>query len=798
MYTLTETKTTSAGVFYANGSLSRTLWSNETRSAGTHIVSWDGLDDQGNTVTEPVIIKVVANNINWVWEAEIGNTSLDVTGVGKHRGYDIPQDLCFTPTHGYFCRGHVEGDHSGLKFNINTPNRKELAFYRPPWEGRNNQSTVLCVTDNTRTYWYGDDGWATDRENNYSPNFIYATVNADESMHTFADGQPYQAVTGYNYPSVINLNTVYDMRATAMAVQTGSTLNLLAISEGVNETGGRVRFYNKITGALLTTSTLSGVRTLQFRTEQLWIARKNDILYRGINQAGTWAASTVFKTGFQDILSMAISPDNSTIIVADGGSAQQVIAFNISTGAEIWRHGVAGGYLGTNANVSYDKFYFTDQAGIDLAGRNLFQGTRALNRTFVRFQGNASFWVLDTGNHRMLKFSVNNRTLQDEVMYQPHTWNVQRHKQNPNRIFISYLEFEIDYTKPLRESWTLVRNWGARIPGNYAQDSGGFTNISTYPNGRTYAFIRKGPMNEPNWEINDVQVVELATSNNIRLTGTIINQWRTNYFRYEVQQDGSLRAFANGFLNNEGTHKIRRYALSDNGENPNWNWGNPTVLVEVSDIDRQTDPVDWAALGKEEPGLQLSDGSFVSFDAYAPSSPESGSNGWHLGAINPDGTWKFKTSWVTHRAFKTENGNLVPDWDNSYSGNFPTDGRFDIGNRAQYHGGAVMVDGPHIIWNYHGEFWKNMQTNKYNQYHESGLMLCQFGVAGNEIWENGITYFDGQASPMMAGNTFSPCLTRVNGTLYLWHNDESYHGGAHRWRMENENSIEVFDIPYQR
>jgi hypothetical protein len=31
----------------------------------------------------------------------------------------------------------------------------------------------------------------------------------------------------------------------------------------------------------------------------------------------------------------------------------------------------------------------------------------------------------------------------------------------PTRVFSNFLEFSVDYSKPINTSWTLVNNWGA-------------------------------------------------------------------------------------------------------------------------------------------------------------------------------------------------------------------------------------------------------------------------------------------------------------------------------------------------
>jgi hypothetical protein len=65
-----------------------------------------------------------------------------------------------------------------------------------------------------------------------------------------------------------------------------------------------------------------------------------------------------------------------------------------------------------------------------------------------------------------------------------------------------------------------------------------------------------------------------------------------------------------------------------------------------------------------------------------------------------------------------------------------------------------------IFWGFFGEFWKSSQTNKWNHIYDNGLPVGQFGITGPEV--------KGQEAPaMMAGNAFSPALTKVGGRLLL-------------------------------
>jgi hypothetical protein len=119
----------------------------------------------------------------------------------------------------------------------------------------------------------------------------------------------------------------------------------------------------------------------------------------------------------------------------------------------------------------------------------------------------------------------------------------------------------------------------------------------------------------------------------------------------------------------------------------------------------------------------------------------------------------------------------------------PDDGRFDIGNNVEYPGGNVYTMDNNIFWNYHGEFWKNSQTNIWNHYHESGLMAGQFGVVTPEA-----EAIESEAFAKGAGNVFSSTVVKVGNDYYIYHNDESVHGGVHRWKISRLNTIEIQDI----
>ena len=152
-----------------------------------------------------------------------------------------------------------------------------------------------------------------------------------------------------------------------------------------------------------------------------------------------------------------------------------------------------------------------------------------------------------------------------------------------------------------------------------------------------------------------------------------------------------------------------------------------------------------------------------------------GSTEWHLGGVKPGGSdWLWRTARNTG---------------NKYTGAYPADGAFDIGNGVKYAGSGAMVSGRNIIWGYHGESWKGSETNEWDHIYDDGLFIGQFGITGPEILRQ-------EAPAMFAGNSFSAALTTdKSGNVYLYHNDESAHGGVHRWKISDLNSISEQSVP---
>src|SRR3954451_8296629 len=89
-FTLSNSARTSAGIFKKDGTLIRTLWSGVKYNAGTYKIKWDGTDDNQKIVPNGVYVaKVLSNNVKYIWEGVVGNTSDSMTGSTKYHGNDI-------------------------------------------------------------------------------------------------------------------------------------------------------------------------------------------------------------------------------------------------------------------------------------------------------------------------------------------------------------------------------------------------------------------------------------------------------------------------------------------------------------------------------------------------------------------------------------------------------------------------------------------------------------------------------------------------------------------------------------
>lgn len=210
----------------------------------------------------------------------------------------------------------------------------------------------------------------------------------------------------------------------------------------------------------------------------------------------------------------------------------------------------------------------------------------------------------------------------------------------------------------------------------------------------------------------------------------------------------------------------------DGSNNPLW--GPPQVIAQSPAISASTFDFAPYNTGTVQTAGVTTTGVLPSLDSrkpyYAYNSDAVTHTGYHLAGIDvASGAWLWGTA---------------PSTLATYQGPWPTDGAFDIGNGAVGTSSKVTVVGNNIFFQFFGEGWKGAasgETNEWWHYNEDGLMVGQFGttnIAGDE----------GLAG--MAGNAASNTVVMgPNGSLYVYHCDESFHGGLHRWRIDNIDTI---------
>jgi hypothetical protein len=125
-FTLDEPCKTSAGVFLANGTLVRTLWSKVPYyAAGTYSATWDGLDNNSNAVAAGTyLFKLLQHNTEYVWDGVIGNTSAAQSGPTVIYQNHMLQAMSVSGGTNFYCTGTSENKFPYSSFLTNSPHEK--------------------------------------------------------------------------------------------------------------------------------------------------------------------------------------------------------------------------------------------------------------------------------------------------------------------------------------------------------------------------------------------------------------------------------------------------------------------------------------------------------------------------------------------------------------------------------------------------------------------------------------------------------------------------------------------------
>ncbi len=741
-FTLDEDATTSAAVYQSDGTLVRTLWRKVSHTRGDHTASWDGLTDENTAAPNgSYVIKVLSHNMDYIWQGAIGNTSTAQAGITVHRGFRPLRDLTFSGNDAFYITGYVEGDYDFRHFSttdlqkvddrwcwyLNRATNKIISqagnIFSPEW--------VATDTDGTWVYFAAPDSTnPTKRTDHTDPGFIVASDVSTHQSVSFTSGAPIENGPANFLPFAngIKVGTVKGL--SGMAVEKNGTT--LAVSV---KPENKIYLVHKRTGAAIRSVSIASPGRLAFAPNgDLWAISGTSVC-KITNPSTAPVVSSVIN-GLQSPLDVALDPAEATVAVLDAGVSQQVKAYTTS-GTAVWTLGQVGGFSTNGPTVTKDKFLLIDREGNENGS--------------LTFGPDGTLWVNDPGNRRLLHFATD-RSYLDEIMFQSVSYSGAVDANNPTRVFCDFLEFAIDYTKPLPQGWQLVRNWGANLPKTYYDLGCGVRQVATLSNGRTYGLVGKHGL-------KGGELVELSPQGT-RLTNIIFPEVLGNPGYVEtLASNGDVRrgTIVGSSSAASSPAIIREKPLQGFDAQNNPIWGVYSTIASAPVTDK--DPAPRCCSFGDTLFPVTSTDVFICFDATK-------NNGWHLGGIRRGGSdWLWKAS-------------------PSVSSSVPLDGlgSFDIGDGVNYPGNSAFAIGKNVIFGYHGEFWNQVQACQFMHFYDDGLFIGQFGETswGHETFEGVV--------PGRAGNSAFSCVTEVNGRVYLWANDESQHG-PQRWLLQGTQTI---------
>ena len=735
VFSLPQAATTSAGVYDETGRLVRTLWRGEALAAGAHQQNWDGLDDAGQPVVAGIWhVKLIHHRLSHVWEGVIGNSSFRAGQPPAHKAYQPPASIAIRGEHAYYAVGYNEQQPGIHGFHLAAPQVNT----RPLPSTDTFAAYSMIATDATRLYWANTGGLVRtsfvgvfDLERAQAARF---TSGKPVCLNRHPNGRCYEA---HSHASVIDLQTDATETPTGLAVQQQG--HVLAVAHGAK---GVIRLFDKMSGELLHELALplaAGTLNQLAMTAggDLWaISGRSVHRYTDLARQPRRVATI---EGLTRPLALATHPSDEGLWVADGGTSQQVKRFDAQ--------GQLAAVIGRPGGHARDPAVAPD--------RLCFKAREGREQTALAVSADHSVWVVDHGNNRMLRFRAGATHSDTQIAYLPAFYTSTVNHANPRRVFANFLEFDVAIDGSM--SWTLVRNWLAGLPtaldDQHAFNGlfGGLHTVQTLANGRTYGVVMAHGRQA---------IVELPAAGPMRVVKMLAMPLpgSTHPVMYE---NGDLGHAITG----ASSQRVLRLPLTgfDDQGDPVWS-SEPVTLASVPLLPGS--PHYRGAFSGMPPRFPLTaSGKVVFFDQSVV-----GNEGFHLGAAAQGGS-----GWL---------------WQASPSG--PLDGKGSFQTKAidgstHYGGNSVWAHGRHIVYGYHGEFHKDLQTgqvgqaNQFMHFDESGLFLGQFGQRSTR-----------PAPPSqggMSGNAFSPTLVRVGQRLHLFHNDESSHGGVHRWRIDGWDDV---------
>jgi hypothetical protein len=715
-------------------------------AAGTYTAIWDDRTDWGAKAPRDVYtIKVLAHNVNYVWEGVVGNTSAEDSGQTVHHNIHFATALCFTgtneaDTNGFYACGYTENSPPFFGFAGSSP-QKVSRIINGCTTGGNDYAWHFADSDGAHVAYFACPVTARRGDNELTNPGAVCAFNTDGSVMPFSrGGEIYE-----QYHSFVNgVHVGRHPSITGLAVEKIAGDRLMAVSVA---TDNAVYLLDKTTGAAVGAFTVKAPGALAFDTgNNLWVATGKSV--RRYAQINTSPRSPKLETvidGFAEPLALAVSPGTAAqpnlLLVADGGRSQQIKAYDLS-GRPQWTYGKVGGYA-SDPTVTTDKFWF-------------HEGQESLDLTSLAFQPDGSFWIIDPMNNRMLHFALGAGrgeppTYQNQIEFMETLYCVSVDMNNPTRVFGcadgKWLEFKINYALPLagtNGSWTLVKNWGYGLsPRFYTPFISGLSSVATLRNGLTYALLADDATKKS-------AVYELPARGPLRATGVPETSapflYADGSLRYQTCRDGT------------DIFTLQRLTGFDHARNPQWS--GPVTVATAPGV-QDHDPTDGTNSGGPRVELTPSN-TVVFFD-------NSANLGMHLGGINLDRS-RRSWAWETSPAIRSASSPTT-DLESTLWG----DGSYDAAADINYEGGLDDSIGRDIVYLYKGENWQRGEASQLMHYNDDGLFVGQFGTAGNTSLICALGF---------GGNYQMDAMTKAGASTYLYTNDESQHGGIHRWRLD--------------
>lgn len=643
-FIFTNDVTTSAGIYQTNGTLIKTLWSGRRLPAGVNTAYWNGLSDD-NTAVAPgeFLIKLIAHNVKYVWEGTIGNSSASSSGPSVHANFLPIQSMGINGNNIFYVAGYNEGKNEAGRMLTSDPQTITKRF--GPITDIFSDPAKAVATDGTWIY------TANSKQ-------IDAYLVSSSAHVNFTGGQSSLEI---GIASGSGTSRRGDLRS--VAVQAGG--NRLFVS---HFSDFQVYMLDKRSGQALGSIVVTEPRSIAVTpTGDLWVACKVGgqhavVRYNNFGAGGQVAATI---TGLQNPLALAVSPVDGTLLVADGGTSQQVKAFD-ANGAPLWTFGQPGGYA-NGPDVTNDKFGFYYLYG------------SAIPHSLLACQSDGSFWVADSATGRVLHFTAQRQFI-DRIMYIPHSYIGSVDANNPARVFNTWMEFNVDHAQPLAQGWTLTKFFGHNLLSTvYGTINEGVYSAATLSNGRTYALVADGYVGG-RWRVVEVTPTGLRFTPTTQLDNATV-----------LEPDGSLV----GTVYSGGLARFNRRVLTgfDGSNNPQWAVATSVATAPAGGTWMNYDPA-----GRR---FHVTNGLVIVFDEWRDR------NGWHLGAVKAGGSqWLWRAS--------------------PTAGGLDGLGRFD--SWCEYGGGLHMVSGRSIFFNFHGEFFLDQgQANQFMHFYDNGLFVGQFG-----------------------------------------------------------------------